>query len=68
MIVVKVEFRIYGWGTEGATGVTSLRSLTGDDLVINGAVTSISAIPEVSTVLPLAIIFSLSLVGSRRRS
>lgn len=39
-------FRLYGYNTSGGTGVTRLRSLSGDDLVINGGV---SVIPEPAT-------------------
>jgi hypothetical protein len=36
-------FRIYGWGASSGSGVSYIRSLSGDDLVINGAV---SVVPE----------------------
>ncbi|MFT6861618.1 MAG: hypothetical protein ACJAVK_000170 [Akkermansiaceae bacterium] len=57
-----ITFRIYGWNTNGTTGATSLRNLTGDNLIINGAV-----VPETSTVLPLAGLLGLTIIGSRRR-
>lgn len=40
-------FRLYGWGATGSTGVSSLRDLSGDDLVINGTLT---VVPEPATI------------------
>jgi hypothetical protein len=60
-----VEFRIYGWRDTGGTSTFRLRSLTGNDLVLNGTV---SAVPEPSTYA--AIIGALTLAGvilQRRR-
>ena len=57
-----ISFRIYGWDTGGGAGITYLRGLNGDNLIINGAV-----VPETSTVLPLAGLLGLTIIGSRRR-
>lgn len=47
-----VTFRFYGWDTTGDTGATSIRNLTGNDLVINGdTITAPPAIPEPSAAL-----------------
>lgn len=40
-------FRIYGWGATSSSGTSYIRSLTGDDLVING---SVSVVPEPATI------------------
>ena len=62
-----VEFRIYGWRDTGGTSTFRLRSLTGNDLVLNGTV---SAVPEPTTYA--AILGALTLAGvvmhRRRRS
>lgn len=59
-----VTFRIYGWNTTSDAGITYIRDLSGNDLEINGTV---SAIPEVSTGLPLASLLGLTIIGFRRR-
>ncbi|VGO12134.1 hypothetical protein PDESU_00685 [Pontiella desulfatans] len=38
-----VTFRIYGWNSTSGSGVTYIRNLSGDDLVVNG---TLKAIPE----------------------
>lgn len=40
-------FRIYGWGATSGSGVSYIRDLSGDDLVING---SVSVVPEPATI------------------
>ena len=46
--ISSVTFRFYGWDTTSGSGITYIRSLTGDDLVINGTV---AAVPEPSAAL-----------------
>lgn len=45
--ISSVTFRLYGYNTGSTTGSTSLRSISGDDLVINGTLQSV--VPEPST-------------------
>ncbi|MFT7302023.1 MAG: hypothetical protein ACI8UZ_000859 [Akkermansiaceae bacterium] len=61
------NFRIYAWGSTNQRGITSIRNLSsngGNDLRINGTV---SAIPEISTTLPLGGLLGLTIIGFRRR-
>lgn len=63
-----VSFRLYGSGTtttQGkAQGITYVRNLTGDDLVIEG---SVAPIPEVTSSLTLAGLLAFSAFARRRR-
>ncbi|GAB5560205.1 MAG: hypothetical protein SynsKO_18520 [Synoicihabitans sp.] len=61
-----ISFRIYGWNISSGSGVTNLRSLSGDDLEVFGTV-SVSAVPEPSTFALLAGLGALGMVASRRR-
>jgi hypothetical protein len=61
------NFRIYAWNSTSEQGITSIRNLSsngGNDLRINGTV---SAIPEISTTLPLGGLLGLTIIGFRRR-
>jgi hypothetical protein len=49
-----VTFRLYGWNSSSGSGITYIRNLSGDDLVVNGTV---EAIPEP------AVMGFISLVG-----
>jgi len=60
-----IEFRLYGWRDSAGTSTFRIRSLSGNDLVINGSVT---AVPEPSTYA--AIFGAVALLGTlfiRRR-
>ena len=46
--LTSITFRVYGWNISGSSGRTNFRSLSGDDLIINGT-TAVSAVPEPST-------------------
>ncbi len=58
-----VTFRLYGWGTTSGDGVTYLRNLSGDNLIVNGTVSSIPE-PAVSS---LIILGGTALLCRRRR-
>ena len=60
--ISSVTFRIYGFNTSGGAGITYLRNLSGNDLVINGRTV---AIPEPSTLL-LVSMASLGFMFRRR--
>lgn len=49
-----VSFRLYGWNSSTGSGTTYLRSLTGDDLVVNG---TIAELPSAGN-LTLSVVFS----------
>jgi hypothetical protein len=57
-----VAFRIYGWDSTSGSGITYIRNLTGDDLVVNGAV---EAIPEPAVLGFIALVGIGSLVAKR---
>lgn len=59
-----IEFRIYGWRDTTGTSTFRIRSLSGNDLVING---SVSAVPEPSTYAVLFGALTLAAVVVRRR-
>lgn len=59
-----MSFRLYGWGTTSEDGITYVRNLTGDDLVIEG---SVAPIPEVTSSLTLAGLLAFSAFARRRR-
>lgn len=60
--ISQVTFRFYGWGSTSGSGVTALRNLSGDDLVINGTT---SPVPEPSLAL-LSGFGALALLRRRR--
>jgi hypothetical protein len=60
-----ITFRLYGWNTSSGSGVTYLRNLSGDDVVLNGVIT---VIPEPNTYALLAGFCALGFVMVRRRS
>lgn len=47
-----VEIRLYGWGASGTTGTTGIRTLSGNDLIVQG---TIAAIPEPGTMALLGL-------------
>ncbi len=47
-----ITFRIYGWNTTSGSGVTALRNLSGDDLIISG---TLEAIPEPAVITFISI-------------
>ena len=47
-----VEIRLYGWGASGTTGTTGIRTLSGNDLIVQGTV---AAIPEPGTMTMLGL-------------
>ncbi len=49
-----VTFRLYGWNSTSGSGVTYLRNLAGNDLVVSGEVVAMPAQPE-SPVLSLSL-------------
>lgn len=49
-----VTFRIYGWNTGGGAGITYLRNLAGDDLVINGSLAAAGPVPSAPVIRPAA--------------
>lgn len=57
-----VTFRLYGWGTTSGSGVTYVRDLSGNDLIVNGTV---SEIPE-PAVLSLLTLAGAALLRRRR--
>lgn len=61
-----IEFRLYGWRDVSGTSTFRLRTLSGNDLVINGSTAAI-AIPEPSTYAAIVGLVSLSGVLLRRR-
>ena len=60
--IASATFRIYGWGSTSSSGATYIRSLSGNDLVINGTV-----VPEPSTYALLAGLLGLTFVMLQRR-
>ena len=64
--ISSATFRIYGFNTSSGSGITYLRNLSGNDLVINGRT---RAIPEPSTfLLGLFGVFLLGCCHRRRRA
>lgn len=59
-----ISFRIYGWNSTSGAGLTYLRNLTGNDLIING---SLVAVPEPSSTLPLGLAIASTLILRRKR-
>jgi hypothetical protein len=63
--ISSATFRIYGFNTSSGSGITYVRSLSGNDLVINGTTV---VIPEPSTfLLGIIGVFVLGCCGHRRR-
>lgn len=61
----EITFRLYGWNTSSGSGITYLRSLTGNDVVLDGTV---SAVPEPATFALMAgWLGMVSLMLQRRR-
>ena len=65
--ITSATFRIYGWNTSAGAGVTNIRNLSGNDLVINGT-TAAAPVPEPSSYALLVGMLTLGFVASRRRS
>ena len=60
--ITQATFRFYGWGSTSGAGVTALRNLSGNDLIING---TSALVPEPSSAL-LGAFGSLLLLRRRR--
>lgn len=59
-----VTFRVYGYNTTSGAGATYIRNLTGNDLVVNGALV---AVPEPSAVFSLMVVGLGSMITRRRK-
>ena len=60
--IATATFRLYGWGSTSGSGRTNLRSLSGNDLIINGTV-----VPEPSVYALFSGILGLTFVMLKRR-
>lgn len=62
--ISSVTFRFYGWDTTSASGVTNIRSLSGNDLIING---DVAAVPEPQTYALIIGGLIVTVIFARRR-